>query len=317
MRNSHAQTVICNFLPRQDDLPPVEEMLVRVDAETQVLCHLNWHSQQAPTLVLVHGLEGSSHSHYAIGTANRVWRLGWNVVRMNMRNCCGTEHLTPTLYHSGLSGDLQAVVAQLIAGRGCQRIAIAGFSLGGNLVLKCAGEWGATPPPEVFAAAAVSPCCDLAASGRHVHRFPSFLYEWWFLRRLKNRLRRKATLYPQRYDLSQIARARSIRSFDNLYTAPLMGFADAREYYATQSASRLMDQIAVPTLLIHAADDPVVFITPETENKIRANRSILYLKTAHGGHCGFFEDSPAPGDDGRWAERSLVEFLEAVRQEEE
>src|SRR4029077_9740566 len=138
LANAHAQTLAGNFLPRKNELPPAEERVFAVHAEegAQVLCHCHWQlaekKQEALTVIIVHGLEGSSESKYVIGTANKAWTRGMNVVRMNMRNCGGTEQLSPTLYHSGMSDDVGAVARALIEQDGLKRIALVGFSMGGN-----------------------------------------------------------------------------------------------------------------------------------------------------------------------------------------
>src|SRR5437868_6684317 len=192
LRSPHLQTLAGNFLSRKDDLPKPEERLFRVADGVQVLCHCHWQRerQTAMTLVIVHGLEGSSNSQYVVGTSNKAWQAGMNVVRMNMRNCGGTEHLGPTLYHSGLSADVAAITKTLIAEDSLQRIALAGFSMGGNLVLKCAGEWGASAPPQVRAIAGVSPAMDLSASVDALHRWQNRMYEAKCMWGLNRRARR-------------------------------------------------------------------------------------------------------------------------------
>jgi len=308
------QTLAGNFLPREDHLPAPEERLFHVEPGVQVLCHCHFQPEparrQALTLLIVHGLEGSSSSQYVIGTGNKAWALGWNVVRMNVRNCGGTENLTHTLYHSGLSGDIRSVVGSLLFEDRLEKIVIAGFSMGGNQVLKCAGEWGTDAPAEVLAAIGVSPACDLSISADKLHSPVNRLYEWWFLVGLWARLKRKAQLFPGRYDLDLLKKARSIRDFDEHITARYMGFAGAEDYYTRASSSRVADRIAIPTLIIHSHDDPFVVILPETEAKFAANPNITYLRTEHGGHCAFL--APPNGYDGRWAERQIIRFCQRV-----
>jgi hypothetical protein len=309
LRGAHAQTVAANFLPRPKLLPMPEERLFQVEPEAQVLCHCHWQPARRErfTLLLVHGLEGSSQSQYVVGTGYKAWQRGWNVVRMNVRNCGGTEKLCPTLYTSGLSGDVRAVAMALIEQDGLEAIGLAGFSMGGNQVLKCAGEWGASTPPQVCAIAAVSPACDLAGSADRLHEPRNRIYEIWFLRSLAQRFRRKAQLFPGQFDVELLRKVHSIRQFDDLITARYMGFAGADDYYAKASAVRFLDRIAIPALVIHSADDPFVLLRPETEAKLEANPKITYLRCEHGGHCAFL--AAAHGYDGRWAERQTVEFM--------
>ena len=312
LRGGHAQTLAAALLPRRYSLPPAEARLFRVAEDVQVLCHCHWRAErrQAATLVLLHGLEGSSAAQYVVGTADKAWAAGMNVVRMNMRNCGGSEKLGPTLYHSGLSGDLGAVVQELIAQDKLPRIFLAGFSMGGNITLKLAGEWGGEAPPEVRGVAAVSPAIDLAACAQALHRPGNRLYEWNFLWGLKRRLRRKSQLFPGRYETRGLARLDSVRDFDDQVTARYCGFAGADDYYARASASPVVERIARPTLILHSQDDPFVPLTAETRAKLLGNAHIRLIETGGGGHCAFL--AAANGYDGRWAERRLVGFFSGV-----
>ena len=309
LQGGHAQTLAAALLPRRNSLPPPQARLFRVDEDAQILCHCHWQAERraAGTLVLLHGLEGSSAGQYILGTAGKAWAAGLNVVRMNMRNCGGTEHLAPTLYHSGLSGDLGAVVRELIATDQLPRIFLAGFSMGGNITLKLAGEWGREAPAELLAVAVVSPAIDLAACADALHRPGNRLYEWNFLRGLKRRLRAKARLFPGRYQTRGLARLASVRAFDDQVTARYCGFAGADDYYARASAANVVDRVARPTLILHSQDDPFVPLTPETRAKLLANRHIQLVETAGGGHCAFL--AAANGYDGRWAERRMLQFF--------
>ncbi|HVP44076.1 MAG TPA: alpha/beta fold hydrolase [Terriglobales bacterium] len=314
LRNGHVQTILPAFLRRRSALPPAEDRLFRVEAEVQLLCHCHWQPgrQARLTEILVHGLEGSAESQYVIGNGSKAWEAGWNVVRVNVRNCGGTHALGPTLYHSGLSGDVRAVVEALIAEEKLERIALVGYSMGGNMVLKVTGEWGGAAPPQLKAVAAVSPGVDLDASATLLHHWKNRIYEQHFVRSLKKNMRRKARLFPGRYDLARLRGLSSIRDFDEHITAFYWGFQGASDYYRRASAARVIDQITVPTLIIHALDDPFIEITAETRQKILANPHIRFLGTKHGGHCGFLADA-ADGYDGRWAERKIMEFLTGAR----
>jgi hypothetical protein len=309
MRGAHRQTVLSHFLPRHNLLPAPEARLFQVDEGVQVRCDCHWQKDRAAalTIVIVHGLEGSSDSQYVVGTANKAFAAGMNAVRMNVRNCGGTERLSPTLYHSGLSADVGAVVRELMARDRLPRIALAGFSMGGNQVLKLAGEWGREAPPQVRAVAAVSPAVDLAPSADALHLPANRLYEIRFLISLWHSMKRKARLYPGRYDLKGMPWPRSIRDFDNRITSPHCGFTCADDYYQRASGSPFLDRIALPTLVIHAQDDPFVRLLPTTRAALLANPQIRLVETEHGGHCGFVANPD--GYDGRWAEREIVSFF--------
>jgi predicted alpha/beta-fold hydrolase len=309
LAGGHRMTLVGNFLPRQNDLAPGEERLFSVEPEVEILCHCHWQRERtaAPTLIILHGLEGSSNSQYVVGTANKAFAAGMNAVRMNMRNCGGTERLTPTLYHSGLSRDVAAVVRTLIELDRLPSIALAGYSLGGNLILKCAGEWAAQAPAELRAVCAISPSIDLGPSVEALHRPANWIYEQKFLRGLMRRYRRKAALFPQHYTLNGTRRVRSIRDFDEYITAPAFGFRGADDYYDRAASARVIERIHVPTLIVYAKDDPFVRIVPETRAKIAGNRHIRFIETRHGGHCAFLAEPN--GYDGYWAERKIIEFV--------
>ncbi len=311
LRGGHAQTIASHFLPRIDLLPTPECRLFEVEAGVQVMCCCNWQpdQQRARTLVLVHGLEGSSESQYMIGTANKGWAAGMNIVRMNVRNCGGTERLGRTLYHSGMSADVGEVLRALIRDERLEHVALAGFSMGGNQVLKLVGEWGrdSTAPPQLRSVAAVSPATDLALSADALHLPANRFYEWRFLLGLRGRLRRKMALFPGEYRVEKFW-WRSIQHFDDCVTAPHFGFQNAADYYEQASSSRVLQHIHTPTLILHAKDDPFIRLAPETRAKLAANAAIRYIETEHGGHCGFLAN--ADGYDGRWAERVVVEFVQ-------
>jgi hypothetical protein len=182
--------------------------------------------------------------------------------------------------------------------------------MGGNLVLKLAGEWGSQGPPQFKAVAAVCPAMDLAASADALHEPRNRLYEYYFLLQLFRRLRLKARLFPEKFDVARLRGISSLRMFDDRITAHYCGFAGADDYYARAAAANVVDRIAVPALIIHAANDPFIRIRPETKERIEASPNITYIETADGGHCAFLgERNGHPTDDGRWAEREVVEFV--------
>src|ERR1700704_7205238 len=249
LRNRHAMTLAGNFLKRTSNLPEPEACLYRVDFDTQVLCHCHWQAdaESRPTVIIVHGLEGSSLSQYVLGNSTKAWEAGMNIVRMNMRTCGGTGRLTPTLYHSGLSSDVGAVLRTVIEERKVPRVGLIGYSMGGNLVLKLAGELGADAPKELKAVAAVSPAADLAASADAMHVGGNRIYEWKFLVSLMRTYERKRKLFPDIYKRIEHFPS-TIREFDDVVTARYCGFQNADDYYARSGAARLIEKIALPTL---------------------------------------------------------------------
>jgi uncharacterized protein len=319
LRGGHLQTIGSFLLRRRFAPPPHEQRLVEVEPGVCVLCKCHWQAdrQNALTIIIVHGLEGSSESEYMLGIAQKGLAAGMNVVRMNQRNCGGTNALAPTLYHSGRSPDIAAVAQNLIQQDHISRFALAGYSMGGNLVLKLAGEWGSSGPRQFRAVAAVSPAVDLAASADALHAPSNRLYESYFLWNLRRRLREKARLFPTAFDPARLRGVRSLRDFDDKVTAFYCGFQGADDYYARCSASNVVDRIAVAAFILQSANDPFIRIRPETRQKILANRNIRFVETEDGGHCSFLaqpegpdrQQFDSPDHDGCWAEGQVVEFL--------
>jgi len=260
-------------------------------------------------VIVVHGLEGSSESKYMMGIAEKGIAAGMNVVRMNQRTCGGTDGLAATLYHSGRSADVVAVAMHLIENDGITRFALCGFSMGGNLVLKTAGEWGSDGPREFVAVAAICPSMDLAASADALHLPVNRLYEEYFLWKLKARMRAKALCFPGRYDLSRLRGLKSLRDFDDKVTAFYCGFDGASDYYARAAAANVVQNISMPAYILSAANDPFIRILPETRKKIEANLNITFIETKDGGHCSFVGERN--GYDGNFAERAVIDFFSA------
>lgn len=315
----HWQTLYAWARPRQfPRLPTAEARYFDSAPDARVLAHCHWHTEPTrhPTLVLLHGLEGSSTVHYMRGMADKAWAAGWNVVRLNQRNCGGTEHLSKGLYHSGLTHDPHFVLRELIDRDRLPAIAFAGYSLGGNLALRLAGELGSQAPPQLRAVCAVSPTMDLEVCVTALERNANYPYQWNFVRNLKARMRRKAAAFPADFSVEPLARIWTIRQFDEAYTAPHHGFKDASDYYHRASALRVVDQIRVPTLILTAENDPFVPPGPFTDPAVRNNPAVTMVMTPEGGHCAFMERPPAPGEepyDGYWAEREIVRFAQAYR----
>jgi predicted alpha/beta-fold hydrolase len=310
LRGGHVQTLAAFFLSRHIDLPAAEKRLIEVEPGIPVLCHCHWQTDHhALTLIVVHGLEGSSESQYMLGIARSGLAAGMNVVRMNQRNCGGMDHCAPTLYNSSRSADVAAVVGNLVERDRIPGFVLIGFSMGGNLVLKLAGEWGSGAPAEFRGVAAVCPAINLAAGADALHEPANRIYEYYFLLQLFRRFRRKVRLFPQAFDASRLRGVNTLREFDDRVTAYYCGFTGADDYYARAAAANVIARIARPTLVIHAANDPFVRILPETRQALLANRNITYVETEDGGHCAFVGDDDGDSPyDGRWAEREVVEF---------
>jgi predicted alpha/beta-fold hydrolase len=309
------QTLAAFFLSRRIDLPPAEKRLIEVEPGVPVLCHCHWQKDRtALTLIVVHGLEGSSESQYMLGIARNGLAAGMNVVRMNQRNCGGMDHCAPTLYNSSRSGDVAAVARNLVDRDGVSGFVLIGFSMGGNLVLKLAGEWGSDGPAEFRGVAAVCSAVDLAASADALHEPANRIYEYYFLLQLFRRFRRKVRLFPDTFDASRLRGVKTLRDFDERVTAYYCGFTGADDYYARAAAANVVGRITRPALVIQAADDPFIRLLPETRETFLSNPNITYVETEDGGHCAFVGERDGDANyDGRWAEREVVEFAKQFR----
>jgi predicted alpha/beta-fold hydrolase len=300
-------TVLAAVWPRRSGLPPAEDTVIEVAPEARLLVRCHWQSEPEtrPAVVLVHGLEGSSESGYLLGTAALAWQAGFSVARMNLRGCGDGFALSVTPYHSGLSGDVAAVV-QAVAAQAAA-VYVAGFSLGANLTLKMAAELGTAAPEKLRAVAGISPALDLAACVRALERPRNRLYQAYFVTSLKRSFRRRQRLFPERYGGFSVRGVRTVRAFDEAFTAPLFGFASADDYYRRASALPWLEGLARPALLVAAADDPLVPVETLAYEAVRQHRWVRLLVTPAGGHCAFL----AAGGNGHrfWAEAAVVEFF--------
>lgn len=319
LRNAHFQTLAGNFIQRRIELPEPEELVLEVEGPvsgygaSRVLCHCHWQPEEVRsdrlTLVILHGLEGSSRSKYVLGNTARSLAAGYNVVRMNMRTCGGTDEICPTIYHSGRSEDIAILVNHLIDQLGLTRIALLGYSMGGNLILKYAGEVAAAPRPELVGVIGVSPLMDLAASSDALHRGSNLIYMRHFLRNMRARLRRKAALYPRIYGDVKIDAIRTMFDFDDKIVARFGGFRDARDYHYSVRSSLFAPKFRIPTLIIHSSDDPFIVMLPETRADLLANPHVELVETRKGGHCAFLTNDRPDGKLEYWAEETLHGWL--------
>ena len=312
LHNGHVMTLYSWGNPRHfPGLPKPTRRYFDVARATRVVADCHWQAVPSAhtTLIALHGLNGSSEAHYMRGLAAKAFARGMNVVRLNQRNCGDTERLAEGLFHSGLTADAAYVIDELMRVDGLRAIGVAGYSLGGNLALKLAGEYGANPSAALIGVAAVSPIIEISECTRALERPGNRLYQWNFVRDLKRRMRRKDRCHPGRFDLSKLPAIETVRQFDETYTAPYFGFRDAEDYYHRASAMRVIDRVRMPALIITAEDDPFVPSAPFHDPKVTGNPFIDLRISAHGGHCGFVGEKSA-GTDGYWAEDRIIEFLD-------
>ena len=291
---------------------PTERRVFHIGPDTQLVgfCHWQTNRREGQTILLLHGLEGCCDSHYMHGIAGKAYAAGLNVVRMNQRTCGGTEHLSASLYNSGLSADYRSVIRQLAETERLERIWLVGYSMGGNLLLKATGEMGPTEPA-LAGTVAVCPNIDPTKCVHELEQPRNWIYHRHFLSQLKARLRRKAALLPGKWDLDGIERITRITEFDDRYTAPDGGYRDAADYYDRSGARHVLGHIAVPTTIITSQDDPFIpysmFLTPVVQRQ----PYIRLIAPSHGGHCGFFQ-TRRTGEDRYWVENRIIEIVTGV-----
>jgi predicted alpha/beta-fold hydrolase len=305
-RNPHLLTIAGNYWRRTLDEQrfPVQTTYYETEPDVQVLVH-----SQAPSsepiaqLILVHGLEGSSSAGYARSLAQAALEAGCGVHRFNMRSCGGTEHLSGrTLYHSGQTSDLLAVIRTLPR---TAPIFLAGFSLGGNVVLKLAGELGRSALDLIAGVMAISTPIDLAACVRQLDKPSNLIYARRFVARLKERVRAKELLTPGLFDVSSLHEVRNIYEFDDRFTAQAFAFGSAGRYYATQSSNQFLDRIRVHTLLVQAKDDPLIPFSVYDHPAFTTNPHLRLLAVDHGGHLGFISKTKPRF----WLDQVLVNWV--------
>ena len=308
-RNPHLLTIAGNYWPRPADLQrfPIRTKFYETEPGVQVLVHSQYQPARASGhLVLVHGLEGSSDAGYARSLSHAALEAGFNVHRFNMRSCGGTEHLSGrVLYHSGQTSDLHFFLRQIADDLS---IILTGFSLGGNVVLKLAGELGDSAGSLISGVAAVSTPIDLAACAKQLLRPSNTLYSRRFLKRLKERIRTKERLTPGLFRLEDLDRVQTIYDFDDVFTAQSFGFGSADNYYATQSSNQFLDHIRVPALLVQAKDDPMIPFEVYGHPAFSRNPNLRLIAVDHGGHLGFV----AKRKPRLWLDGVLMEWIQGT-----
>jgi predicted alpha/beta-fold hydrolase len=301
LRNGHVQTILPVLLQRRVRTAFTRERLELPDGD---FLDLDWLRQGSQRLViLAHGLEGSSTQTYIRGMAATLAAAGWDSLAYNFRGCSGEPNRLPRAYHSGETEDLRAVIAHAVTTY--STLALVGFSLGGNVILKYLGE--APSHPAVRAAAAICAPIDLAACARKLdQRRSNRLYLRRFIVSLVDKIEAKATLFPDIVDSTGARELRSFQAFDDRYTGPMHGFRDAADYWAQSSARQFLRNITVPTLLLQPRNDP--FLAPEAYPwpEAEANPHFFLETPESGGHVGFLDlrNGLQP-----WSERRVAEFL--------
>jgi len=310
IRNPHLLTIAANFAVRRLDAKrfPVACKEYRTEPGTAVLVHSHVPTIQCRgQIVFVHGLEGSSNAGYIRSMSQLALDAGYAVHRTNMRSCGGTESLSDTMYHAGLTSDTLFLLRE-IRRNSALPIYLIGYSLGGNVALKLAGELGSAGTDLLAGVCAVSTPIDLAACVRKMGEPQNRIYENRFVSRLKERMVKRANLLPPDVSIPSVKKILTVYDFDDKITAQVFGFGSADNYYATQSSRRFLHGIRVPTLIVQAKDDPLIPYEIFENPGIAANPHIQLLPVAHGGHLGFISNR-APRF---WLDRVLLQWIEEL-----
>jgi predicted alpha/beta-fold hydrolase len=286
-----------------DERWPTEQQLFDTVDGVRVLAKINRGGGRG-TVVVVHGLTACSEARYMLTLAQFALEYGFDVVRLNVRTCGGTEHLSPTLYHSGLTEDLRSVIEQLSP----QRVFVAGFSMGGNMALKLAGEWGEDFPSHVAGVAAISAPIRLADCSRRIGERRNWVYEYRFLKQLRAAVRKQQSLDPNFWPDLRLDGADSVYAFDELVTAKTFGFENADDYYERSSAANYLEHVRVRTLLIQAEDDPFIPFDTYRHPSFVENPAVQLLSTRTGGHVAFLSRNSYRF----WAEEQVVRFFDSM-----
>lgn len=303
----HLQTLWGRFFRRAADIPSTRARWTTPDGDFLDLEFVDGPAA-SPTLLVLHGLEGSSKRKYVRGLLSLARDRGWRGVALNFRSCGETPNRTARLYHSGETGDLDWVIGELLKRDPGAAILPVGVSLGGNVLLKWLGETGQAVPAEIRAGVAISTPFDLAAAAEKMSRALGRLYTRFFLRTLKAKALAKARDYPDLLDARAVRRARTWRDYDGAATAPLHGFRDAEDYWARSSSKFYLARIRRPVLLINSRDDPLVPSASLPDDLADRSKWLYTLFTQRGGHAGFVS-GVLPWRPVYWAEGQAIDFL--------
>ena len=307
LKNHHLQTVYPSLMRRVTEVGYERERLELQDGD---FLDLDWSRVGSQRLAVIsHGLEGNSRKAYVLGMARALNRAGWDVLAWNFRGCSGIPNRLPRFYHNGDTGDLAAVVTRGVAQGGYRAVALVGFSMGGNITLNYLGGAGPAVDPAVAAGVAISVPCDLRGAAMELARPVHRIYMHYFLHSLLKKIRKKQSRFPELLNDTDFARIKDFHAFDSRYTAPLHGFADARDYWAKTSSLPRLEGITLPVLLVNARNDP--FLSSSCYPVSEAGRSgELFLEMpGQGGHVGF---AVRGAGGGYWSEHRAVAFLSSV-----
>lgn len=304
IKNRHIQTLFPSFFRKLKDVAYTRE---RISTPDKDFIDLDWvKSGHDRSVIVLHGLEGNSGRAYVKGMIKAFSKRGWDCAAYNFRGCSGERNTKLRFYHSGATDDLQTVITHIKKLKSYKKIALVGFSLGGNIVLKYLGENGSKIDKIISAAGTASVPCDLEASSIQLAKKSNYIYMLHFLVMLKEKIRNKIDLFPDTLSLENYSKIKTFKQYDDRYTAPIHGFKNAEDYWKKCSSKQFMESIRKPALLINALDDP--FLTKECFPYKEAEKNkYFFLETpAIGGHLGFVN---FPLEEELYHETKIADFV--------
>jgi predicted alpha/beta-fold hydrolase len=308
LANGHIQTLLPSLFRKVCGIAYQRERITTPDGD---FLDLDWAVKGSHRLaVIAHGLEGDSNRAYAKGMVKALSRNGWDAVVWNARGCSGEPNRALRFTHSGATEDLQTVISHLLDTRDYHEVALIGFSLGGNLTLKYLGDRSRELNPRITRAVAVSVPCDLQSGSLQLARVANQVYMSRFLLSLRHKIRAKMKVMPGKIDDHGYGQLRNFKDFDDRYTAPIHGFADAEDYWRQCSCRPVLRNVSIPTLLINAWNDPFLAKPCYPIADAEANPNLYLEMPASGGHVGFISFNH---QGEYWSETRAIAFLASGR----
>lgn len=305
-RNYHISTIYTSVFRKVKD---VEQHRERIELEDGDFLDIDWSysakKKSTKVLIILHGLEGNAQRPYVTGLAKLFNNQGWDVAAMNFRGCSGEMNRLYRSYNAGASEDLKAVITEILSKQKYTQIALNGFSLGGNVVLKYLGE-GNELPKELIAAVAISTPVDLAGSCQKLAESKNSLYSKRFVKKLKEQLYLREGKFPKDLDRAKIDSCKTLVSIDDLYTSKAHGFKDAADYYSKSSALNFIKNIEIPTLLINAKNDEFLSESCYPVALAKSNSNFYLELPEYGGHVGFLQKK-----EHTYTEERALEFIKS------
>lgn len=301
-RNGHLNTIYSSLFRK---LPPPAYKRKRIQTDDDDFLDLDFiQNGNKRIAILCHGLEGSSSSKYIIGIANVLSQNNWDIVAMNYRSCGEEMNKQIRVYHSGATDDLERVVKEVVDDY--DEIALVGFSLGGNLSLVYTGERGSSIHPKIKAVATASVPTNLLSGSLEILKPHNFIYHRKFLRTLRQKVKIKSKDHPTIYNDEKLNQVKTLYDFDDIFTGPIGGFKDAKDYYTQCSSGQFIPRIKTPTLIVNALDDPFLPKECYPYEEANQNENINLMTPKYGGHVGFIQK----GKKTYWSEDVILDFLE-------